>query len=165
MDSTTSSVTDAQPEGPSLCERAERAFAEVQRADTKATTLCGVAGGLLAVEVALLSTISSMPRAVVWCLALVSVLLVAAVGAALLALRPVVPRSGLDAELVGATVSQGGGVLTAGRSEERRREMRRLRVLACLADRKLRSVRVAVDLVLAALLVAGMGPLSCYAFD
>ncbi|MGI5473264.1 hypothetical protein [Streptomyces sp. CA-132043] len=165
MDSTASSVTGSQPEGAPLRERAERAFVEVQRADTKATALCGVAGGLLAVEVAVLSSIGSMPRTVVWCLALVSVLLLAAVGAALLALRPVVPRNGLDTELVGDAVSQRDDLLSAGRSEERRREMRTLRVLAYLADRKLRSVRVAVDLVLAALLVAGMGLLSCYAFD
>lgn len=40
---------------------AERAFVEVQRADTKATALCGIAGGLLAAGAAVLSSAHGMP--------------------------------------------------------------------------------------------------------
>lgn len=120
---------------------------------------------MLAVGVAVLSGVGEMPRAVVCSLVLVFVLLVAAVGAALLALRPVVPKTGLDSELVGEVTPLRGVTVVSGRRIERRLETRRLHVLARLADRKLRSVRIAVDLVLSALLVAGMGLLSGFIFN
>jgi len=148
-----------------VTEACRACIVEVQRADTKATALCGVAGGLLAVGVAVLSGVGEMPRAVVCSLVLVFVLLVAAVGAALLALRPVVPKTGLDSELVGEVTPLRGVTVVSGRRIERRLETRRLHVLARLADRKLRSVRIAVDLVLSALLVAGMGLLSGFIFN
>lgn len=125
----------------------ERAFVEVQRADTKATALCGIAGGLLAAGVAVLSSADGTHLLATISLVLMCLLLIAAIGAALLALRPVVPRSGLRAELMSeAAVSDRGGHV----------EAHRLQVLAWLADRKLRSVRLSVDFALAALLMAGM---------
>ncbi|MDT0408308.1 MULTISPECIES: hypothetical protein [Streptomyces] len=141
---------------------AERAFVEVQRADTKATALCGIAGGLLAAGVAVLSSAHGMPPISVLSLVLMCLLLMAAIGAALLALRPVVPRAGLHTELMGeALVHHRVGVNTAAHGElERHVEGRRLQVLAWLADRKLRAARLAVDFALAALLMAGMCLLS-----
>ncbi len=140
----------------------ERAFVEVQRADTKATALCGIAGGLLAAGVAVLSSADGTHLLATISLVLMCLLLIAAIGAALLALRPVVPRSGLRAELMSeAAVSDRGGVSADARGElERHVEAHRLQVLAWLADRKLRSVRLSVDFALAALLMAGMCLLS-----
>ncbi|BCM70522.1 MULTISPECIES: hypothetical protein [Streptomyces] len=141
---------------------AERALVEVQRADTKATALCGIAGGLLAAGVAVLSSADGMPLLAVISLVLMCLLLIAAIGAALLTLRPVVPRSGLRAELMSeAVVSDRVGVSAAARGElERHVEAHRLQVPAWLADRKLRAARLAVDFALAALSMAGICLLS-----
>ncbi|MBZ6226799.1 hypothetical protein [Streptomyces olivaceus] len=141
---------------------AERAFIEVQRADTKATALCGIAGGLLAAGVAVLSSTHGMPQIGVFSLALMCLLLMAAIGAALLALRPAIPRAGLHTEMMGEALAHHQvSVRTAARGElERHVEGRRLQVLAWLADRKLRAARLAVDFALAALLMAGMCLLS-----
>ncbi|MGQ4429447.1 MULTISPECIES: hypothetical protein [unclassified Streptomyces] len=143
---------------------AERAFVEVQRADTKATALCGIAGGLLAAGVAVLSSTDVLPSIGVFSLLLTCLLLLFAIGAALLVLRPVVPGAGLRAELMAeAVVHLRFGVSAAAHGElERHVEARRLRVLAWLADRKLRTVRLAVDFSLAALLMAGICLLSCF---
>lgn len=143
---------------------AERAFVEVQRADTKATALCGIAGGLLAAGVAVLSSADGLPLLAVLSLVLMCLLLMAAIGAALLALRPTVPRSGLRAELIReAVVHHRAGVSASARGEfERHVEAHRLWVLAWLADRKLRAARWAVDCALAALIMAGMCLLSCF---
>ncbi|MFI6403959.1 hypothetical protein [Streptomyces sp. NPDC050548] len=143
---------------------AERAFVEVQRADTKATALCGIAGGLLAAGVAVLSSTDVLPSIGVFSLLLMCLLLLFAIGAALLVLRPVVPGAGLRAELMAeAVVHLRFGVSAAAHGElERHVEARRLRVLAWLADRKLRAVRLAVDFSLAALLMAGICLLSCF---
>ncbi|MFD3582872.1 hypothetical protein [Streptomyces sp. NPDC058683] len=141
---------------------ADRAFVEVQRADTKATALCGIAGGLLAAGVAVLSSTHGMPLIGMCPLVLMCLLLMASIGAALLALRPVVPRVGLHAELVNeAVVDHRIGVSAVARMElEQHGEARRLHVLAWLADRKLRAARLAVDFALAALLMAGICLLS-----
>ncbi|MFJ9981519.1 hypothetical protein [Streptomyces cyaneofuscatus] len=141
---------------------AQRAFVEVQRADTKATALCGIAGGLLAAGVAVLSSAHGMAPIAVFFLVLMCLLLMAAIGAALLALRPVVPSAGLHTELMGeALVHHRDGVSRTTHWElERHIEDRRLRVLAWLADRKLRAARLSVDFALAALLMAGMCLLS-----
>lgn len=148
----------------------EQAFTEVQRADTKATTLCGVAGGLLALSVAALSQKGSISSGTVFLLAVSCLLLVGAVAAALLALRPVLPAGGLRRVLVGG--SCGHGVCGPDSSSpvtssvgRREGEEVRLRTFSQLADRKLRLVRFAGDLVLAALLVAGMGLLSSCTFN
>ncbi|MFJ2257303.1 hypothetical protein ACIOKD_02980 [Streptomyces sp. NPDC087844] len=143
---------------------AERAFVEVQRADTKATALCGIAGGLLAAGVAVLSSTDGLPPIGVFSLVLMCLLLLFAIGAALLVLRPVVPGAGLRAELLAeAVVPLRSGVSAAAPGElEQHVEARRLRVLARLADRKLRAARLAVDFALAALLMAGICLLSCF---
>ncbi|MBU7600918.1 hypothetical protein JGS22_025675 [Streptomyces sp. P38-E01] len=153
---------DIQLEMERLQGHAERAFVEVQRADTKATTLCGITGGLLAAGVAVLSSAHDMAPIAVFSLIMMCLLLMAAIGAALLALRPVVPRAGLHTELMNeALVHHRVGVSTAAHGElERHVEGRRLQVLAWLADRKLRAARLAVDFALAALLMAGMCLLS-----
>ncbi|MGV9653383.1 hypothetical protein [Streptomyces sp. NPDC003554] len=103
-----------------------------------------------------------MPLIGMFPLVLMCLLLMASIAAALLALRPVVPRVGLHAELVGeAAVDPRIGVSAVARVEfEQHVEARRLHVLAWLADRKLQSVRLAVDFALAALLMAGMCLLS-----
>jgi hypothetical protein len=141
---------------------AERAFVEIQRADTKATALCGIAGGLLVAGVAVLSSADGMPQLTAILLVPMCLLLMAAIGAALLTLRPSVPRSGLHAELISeAIVHQQTGVNAVAQGElERHVEARRLQVLAWLADRKLRAVRLSVDFALAALAMAGMCLLS-----
>ncbi|MFD7817622.1 hypothetical protein ACFV6E_32580 [Streptomyces sp. NPDC059785] len=135
----------------------ERAFVEIQRADTKAAALCGVAGAFLAAGVAALSGLEDMPLVSAAPLVLMCALLVCAVGAALFALRPVVPRTGLWAELAGEAAARrtdGTGGHGGGGP-----------ALARLADRKLRSVRLAIDLVLIGLSVAGMGLLSGFIVD
>ncbi|WP_139216407.1 hypothetical protein [Streptomyces sp. CC77] len=141
---------------------ADRALVEIQRADTKATALCGIAGGLLAAGVAVLSGSDGMPLLAVVSLVLMCLSLIAALGAALLTLRPVMPRSGLRAKLMSeATAYDRAGASAAARGElERHVEAHRLHLLAWLADRKLRSVRLAVDLALVALPMAGMCLLS-----
>jgi hypothetical protein len=148
-----------------LQERAAQAFIEVQRADTKATALCGVAGGLLALSVAALGQTGGVPRAVGCVLVAVCLVLAASVGVALLALRPVIPTAGLQAELADECEGCAPGRAQAGADTQRPWEQRRLKVLSRLADRKLRLIRLAGDLVLVALLVAGMGLLSGYAFN
>ncbi|MFE3390342.1 hypothetical protein [Streptomyces anulatus] len=145
-----------------LQSHAERAFVEMQRADTKAAALCGIAGGLLAAGVAVLSSADGMPPLTAILLVLMCLLLMAAIGAALLTLRPSVPRSGLRTELMSeAVVHHQIGVDAAARGElERHVEDRRLQVLAWLADKKLRAARLSVDFALAALMMAGMSLLS-----
>lgn len=147
-----------------------QAFTEVQRTDTKATTLCGVAGGLLALSVAALSQRASIRSGTVLVLTVSCLLLVAAVSVALLALRPVLPAGGLRRVLVGELCGHGacGPVSSSSVTSPivRREEAElRLRALSRLADRKFRLVRFAGDLVLAALIVAGMGLLSSCAFN
>lgn len=83
-------------------------FVEVQRSDTKATTLCGVTGGLLAVDAAALSAAprpSWLPGAALACAA---VLLGIALVVALSAIRPVLPRRGGLRTFAGPVPEQGG---------------------------------------------------------
>ncbi|MFF0478527.1 hypothetical protein [Streptomyces sp. NPDC004284] len=125
--------------------RSAELFVEVQRADTKATALCGVAGGLLAL-VAGVWVSSPVGGPVGPVLVVVAVLLGAAVGAALMALRPVLPRG------VGFGWEGGGdleGLI--------RQEAGRMAVFEELVRRKFGAVRWSVDLVVAALAVAGLG--------
>ncbi|MFE5118383.1 Pycsar system effector family protein [Streptomyces sp. NPDC056669] len=169
MDDRVSAVTTTIPQRQTewLRECATRAFTEVQRADTKATALCGIAGGLLTVGIAALPHATSRSWVLAFSLALTCALLGAAIGAALWVIRPVVPRTGLRRELVGGVDAQNPETFTAavaqGRGDaERCVEARRLWVLAALAGRKLQAARIAVDLILAALMVAGMGLLITY---
>ncbi|MFG2452996.1 hypothetical protein ACGFSG_26825 [Streptomyces sp. NPDC048512] len=150
-------------------ERDGRAFAEVQRADTKATTLCGVAGGLLALSAAALSQQADASGVTAGVLFAACLLLVTAVGVALLALRPVLPGGGLCTQLAGSLSVQCNCDRSPGSSPTVDARWDggelRLRALSHLADRKLRLVRLAGDLVLASLPVAGIGLLSGYAFN
>ena len=151
---------------PSITERlrfrSADLFAEVQRADTKATALCGVAGGLLAVGVASLST---LPGAA-WLRGLLACacgLLGLAVVAALSAIRPVLPK---DASLTGLDGQAHGEVATAVRDVSALRDLRwelhRLSVFDALARRKFRAIKMAADLTVAAVLMAGIALLITY---
>ncbi|MFB7360291.1 hypothetical protein [Streptomyces gardneri] len=125
-------------------------FVEVQRADTKATALCGVAGGLLALIAGVwVASPDGDPLGPV--LAVVAVLLGSAVGAALMALRPVLPR--------GAAFGWGArdAVQRTDVESLTHQEVGRLAVFEVLARRKFGAVRWSVDLVVAALAMAGMG--------
>ncbi|MEV5846167.1 hypothetical protein AB0M32_29775 [Streptomyces sp. NPDC051985] len=145
-----------------LRSHSERAFAEVQRADTKATVTSGIAGGLLGAGAALLSSADGIPLIAISALVLMCLSSMVATGAALLALRPVIPRSGLRSRLMAeADVQLRTDAGTAARAEfELSVETRRLLVFGQLADRKLRAVRLAVDLTLTALFMAGTALLS-----
>ncbi len=165
MDDQSSAVADAQQW---LSQRAGDAFTEVQRADTKAAALCGVTGGLLALAVTVLGHANERERPLALGLGVACTLLIGAVITALGALRPVLPRAGLPAVL--AAEAEGGspeprgaqassvGLPPAGGTAQ----ARRLEVLAALAARKLRAVRLAVDLIRIALVVAGFALLSVY---
>jgi len=161
-------IATAAHSGRWIGERADEAFTEVQRADTKATALCGVAGGLLTLSVSTLLQVQDRSLVLVYGLAAVCALLTGAVVAALGALRPVFPRAGLSAVLVAEAVCGAGGERhcpAEGRPiplAEAASHARRLTVMAALAGRKLRSVRRAVDLVRIALVVAGIVLLMSY---
>jgi hypothetical protein len=143
-------------------------FVEVQRADTKATTLCGVAGGLLAVDAAALSSVPRSGRLAIAVLACVAVLLGAALVAALSAIRPVVPRGGEFRSFAVADREEerSGNALAAfavrNADERARMEAARLALYSGLAQRKFRAVKWAVDLTATAAGVAGIGLLSVY---
>lgn len=157
---------------PLSCRRVEdaaaRVFVEVQRADTKATTLCGVAGALLAVDAAALSRVPASGWMSVAVLACAAVLLGVALVVALSAIRPVVPREGRLRLFAGSAPARGGPeeVVSAfsGMSADEyvRAEAERLMVLAGLAQRKFRAVKWSVDFTASAVAVAGIGLLSIY---
>lgn len=139
---------------------------ELQRADAKATAVCGAAAGLLTAGVAMLCGVNA-PSGLEVALLSTSLLLTAAVGAALWALRPVLPPAGASDELLGLRRGAEAGVLVASFAEmssARQRDLaeKRLSVMAVLARRKFRAVRLAVDLVGVALTVAGIGLLITY---
>lgn len=138
------------------------AFTEVQRADTKAMAVCGVAGGLLAAGVAVVPQVQGRSLILMSVLALTSALLAAALGVAVSAIRPALPRTGLRTALSGGTTAEVARQLSAlaaqtGAGTEREAQVRRLLVLTALADHKFRTVRFAVDLVISAMIVAGIG--------
>lgn len=96
-----------------------------------------------------------------------SLLLAAAVGAALWALRPALPRGGAPGELLGLRREVDAGALVASfavmsSESQQRLEERRLSVMAVLARRKFRAVRLAADLVMVSLAMAGIGLLITY---
>ncbi|WP_329417084.1 hypothetical protein [Streptomyces sp. NBC_01268] len=125
-------------------------FVEVQRADTKATALCGVAGGLLALIAGVWVT-SPGGGPIEPVLMAIAVLLGSAVGTALMALRPVLPR--------GAAFGWGAAGVAQRTDVESltHQEVGRLAVFEVLARRKFGAVRWSVDFVIAALAMAGMG--------
>ncbi|MFJ9718542.1 Pycsar system effector family protein [Streptomyces sp. NPDC101213] len=143
-------------------------FIEVQRADVKATTLCGVTGGLLAVDAAVLSGVSKsgwLPAAALACAA---AFLGTALVVAVVAIRPILPRSG---ELrvfacwpAGSDQLQGisSAIEAMGSREYLQAEVERLTMFTALARRKFRAVRWAADFTVAAVAMAGIGLLSLY---
>ncbi|MDH6223044.1 Pycsar system effector family protein [Streptomyces sp. MJP52] len=140
---------------------------ELQRADGKATALRGAAGGLLAACVGVLSEMDAAPQGLVVALLWASIVLTAATGTALWALRPVLPRPSSPGKLLGG--QRGTDVLPliaslAAMSDDDRLhgEEERLAVMAVLARRKFRMVRIAVDLLATALTVAGIALLVAY---
>ncbi len=150
-----------------LRSRAADLFVEVQRADSKATALCGLAGGLLAVDVAALSTLDDAVWPVRAALTLVCGLLGTALIAALLAIRPVLPRGRALTGMDGPSSEENPGALMAvlaamGREEQLRADAFQVARLAALAHRKFRAIRVAVDLTVSALGMAGIGLLITY---
>ncbi|KAF2775103.1 hypothetical protein [Streptomyces sp. OM5714] len=156
---------DDRPLDVFTLERAGQAFTEVQRADTKAAAVCGLAGGLLALSGAALAQEDGLSRIPYALLLTTTALLGVSLAAALLALRPAMPTAGLRAELTDADASVfGEGPHHVGAARRRWQE-RRLRALSLLADRKLRLVRLSVDLVLVALSMAGMALLSQYTLN
>ncbi|MFF1263561.1 Pycsar system effector family protein [Streptomyces sp. NPDC058321] len=143
-------------------------FVEVQRSDTKATTLCGVTGGLLAVDAAALSTVPRASWLPVAALACAAVLLGTALVVALSAIRPVLPRRGGLRTFAGPVPEQGRAeevvstFSAMGSGQRVLAEAERLVLFAGLAQRKFRAVKWAVDLTATALGMAGIGLLSAY---
>ncbi|MEV5434122.1 Pycsar system effector family protein [Streptomyces sp. NPDC052701] len=143
-------------------------FVEMQRADAKATTLCGVAGALLAVDAAALSALRGDPLLPMAVLACAAALLGMALVAALHAIRPAFSRA-VGPAAFGAFASdrhRPEEVVSAFASmdakEDLQAEAERLALLAALARRKFRAVRWAVDLTTAAVAMAGIGLLDIY---
>ncbi|MFD7256218.1 hypothetical protein [Streptomyces sp. NPDC059874] len=134
-------------------------FVEVQRADTKATALCGVTGGLLAIVAGTaLSTPVCSTRLLSAAAALVGMLFRAALVSALIALRPVFPKDdGLvwREEFVGGGSGSGHASLPAPRPTNSTAGREREATLTTLARRKFRAIKVAVELTVAAISVAG----------
>lgn len=148
--------------------RTAELFVEVQRADTKATVLCGLDVALLAVVVAALPVAAEAGWVVRTTLAVMCAGAAAALVAALLALRPVLPGgtalTGMDGpcpdEVPEAVVSAAAWQAAGGRHQADARNVARL---AALAHRKFRIIKVAVDLTVITLGVAGIGVLiSCF---
>lgn len=150
-----------------LRSRTAELFVEVQRADSKAAVLCGLAGGLLAVVVAALSALDDAAWSAKNALALACGLLGVALVAALWAIRPVLPR---DRDLTGLEGPSPTGdpetliVALAAMNREERQRADALQVarLAALAHRKFRVIRLAVDLAASALGMAGIALLITY---
>lgn len=144
-------------------------FTEVQRADAKATALCGVAGGLLAVDAAILSGLRTSAGLPVTALALAAVLLGLALGMAMVAIRPVLPRNGGLQTFTGPPPphrrthhEQPAAALARAVDEQLRAEAERLELFMALAHHKFRAVKWAVDFTATALIVAGIGLLLPY---
>ncbi|WP_318218762.1 Pycsar system effector family protein [Streptomyces sp. SCL15-6] len=142
-------------------------FTEVQRADTKATTLCGVAGGLLAVDAAVLSGVPKSAWLPVAALVSAAVFLGLALFMAMVAIRPVLPREGgLRAFASPFRRHRASESLhtasVAGMDEQVCTETERLELFMALAHQKFRAVKWAVDFTATALFVAGIGLLLLY---
>lgn len=159
-------ATDVTVQGK-LASRSGEMFVEVQRADGKAAALCAVAGGLLAlVGAALVAPANGvhLAKAVLGC---ACVLLGAALLAALLSIRPVLPPgsalTGLEGVCAGSAAEDVVAAFQAMSSGDRVRvEVDRLSLRAGLARRKYRAIKVSVDLIVTAILVAGIGLLIPY---
>jgi hypothetical protein len=136
-------------------------FVEVQRADTKAAALSGVTGALLAITAGTaLSTPVNSSRMLSAAMALVGTLLGAALVSALVALRPNFPK---DNGLVWRQEFIGGGRESRHSSASDPRRLvncselpEREAAMTALARRKFRAIKVAVDLTVIAISVAGL---------
>jgi hypothetical protein len=143
-------------------------FTEVQRADTKATTLCGVAGGLLAVDAAVLSGVAKSGWLPVAALACAAVFLGMALVMAMSAIRPVLPRDGRLRVLAWSAprgcnrLEEMSAFPVMSGGERLRAEAERLALFTALARRKFRAVVWAVDFITTALILAGFGLLILY---
>lgn len=149
-----STTTGVPPSGE------DRMFVEVQRADTKATALSGVTGALLAITAGTaLSAPVNSSRMLSVAVALVGALLGAALVSALMALRPIFPKDdGLvwREEFVGGRSASSSSVPVPRRPANCNEAPEREVALTTLVRRKFRAVKVAVDLTVAAISVAGL---------
>ncbi|MFB6755724.1 hypothetical protein ACFCX6_32960 [Streptomyces sp. NPDC056353] len=145
-------------------------FTEVQRADTKATTLCGVAGGLLTVDAAVLMGIHTSAWLPMTALACAAVFLGLALLMAMVAIRPVLPREGglrtftrlpSDGRRTGENQPAASAV-GVGVDERTHAETERLKLFMSLAYQKFRAVKWAVDFTATGLIMAGIGLLLLY---
>ncbi|MCL7370563.1 hypothetical protein [Streptomyces ardesiacus] len=145
-------------------------FTEVQRADTKATTLCGVAGGLLTVDAAVLVGIHTSAWLPMTALACAAVFLGLALLMAMVAIRPVLPREGglrtftclpSDGRRAGENQPAVSAV-GVGVDEQTRAETERLELFMSLAHQKFGAVKWAVDFTATGLIMAGIGLLLLY---
>ncbi|MFP1629774.1 Pycsar system effector family protein [Streptomyces sp. 5K101] len=149
-----------------LASRSAEMFVEVQRADGKAAALCAVAGGLLAVVGAALAALDGAH----WSSAVLAgscILLGAALVAALLAIRPVLPSgnalTGLEGICAGSAAEDVVAAFQAMRGVDLvPAEVDRLSLRAGLARRKYRAIKASVDLIITAIFVAGIGLLITY---
>lgn len=133
-------------------------FTEVQRADSKATTLCGVNGGLLAIDATVLSVVPKHAWIPVTALVGAALLLGVALILAMSAIRPVLPRDGRL-----RVFTRSGTESRRPRADQRlRMQEERLALFTALAQRKFRIVRWSVDVTAVALAVAGAGLLLLY---
>ncbi|MFF3110278.1 Pycsar system effector family protein [Kitasatospora sp. NPDC057904] len=135
---------------------------ELQRADGKAAALCTLASGALAAAVAAVPAWSTWPALLTMAVLCGCVLLLAAAAAALLAIRPALPKGRSLAELEQyrlspVTASTLANLTTLDREALAELETQRLQRLAALAERKFRAVRTSVDLIAAAGTVTGIG--------
>lgn len=155
-------VTRQSPAGAldTLRLRSAEMFIEVQRTDTKGAALFGVAGGLLAAAVAcgLSDTAHRAGWPLLTPLGAMSLLLIAAIVALLVALRPALDWR-RDPLVWDEDVDNASDALRWVRSldelQQLRVEAERLFMLRSLARRKYRLIRLSVNLIVAALSLAG----------
>lgn len=151
-----------------LAAEADAMFVEVQRADTKATALSGLVGGLLAADVTLASTVPRTAWAPITALLGAAVLFGAALVMSLHVIRPVLPRGG-RLKTFACPVPASGPPRRTGADDGApeavrhvRMQSERLALFTALAERKFRIVRGAVDIAASGIIVAGAGLLLLY---
>ncbi|MFI6348471.1 hypothetical protein [Streptomyces sp. NPDC050560] len=148
----------AAPTTGALLSGEDTMFVEVQRADAKATALCGVTGALLAITAGTgLSTSVGSSRLLSLAITLVGTLLGTALASALTALRPVFPKDDglIWREVFACGDRHASGSVPRG-SASCPRSPEREAALITLARRKFRAIKVAVDLTVASIVVAGL---------
>ncbi|WP_158806205.1 MULTISPECIES: Pycsar system effector family protein [Streptomyces] len=158
--------------GPVWCSRlepeADGMFQELQRADMKAAILCGLIGGLLTADAALLSTMPKSAWVPMTALVGVAGLLGAALMMTMWAIRPVLPPDGKLRIFACLTATPGRAETAeadAVAPEADRHQLlqaERLALFTTLAQRKFRILRCAVDVTMAALSVSGAALLILY---